>query len=115
MLWDLVQAYRIRSANERTRLAHEQAARSVGLLSAQVNELDRQVAGLVLSCQALWELSRESQSFSNEKVWEKVREIDLRDGVEDGRMTMDAVTCPNCRVANNPSHVRCLICGNTLN
>ena len=40
----------------------------------------------------------------------KVKEIDLRDGVEDNKVTRAAMDCPNCSAKINNQYNRCFFC-----
>lgn len=71
------------------------------------NRLDR----LALICQAMWELLREKTGMMDEDVMRKMAEIDLRDGVEDGKMRHKIVKCPNCQRPANTKNARCWFCG----
>ena len=71
-------------------LAHE-SARATG-------NLRKGTERLYLIAQALWELLRENTDLTDEDLQKKVREIDLRDGREDGQdktQTRSSV-CKHC-------------------
>ncbi len=80
-------------------------------MRAVVKELNHQIARLSLLNQALWELLHEKLHLSQEELEAKAREIDLRDGIEDGRVTDVALKCPACGRVSNSRHHKCLYCG----
>lgn len=78
---------------------------------ARVAELEYQVARLMLLNQALWELLRPRLKMTDADFENFVRDIDMRDGVEDGKITHNAVKCPQCSRVSNSKHWKCLYCG----
>ena len=79
--------------------------------TARVAELEHQVARLMLLNQALWEVLRPRLKMTDADFEQVVREVDLRDGVEDGKITHNAVKCPQCSRVSNSKHYKCLYCG----
>lgn len=69
---------------------------------------------LALVCQALWELLRERAGLSENDLVQRIREIDLRDGVADGRITPVPVVCPACHRQSTSRREECLYCGTRL-
>lgn len=80
-------------------------------MRVDVRELQHQIDRLQLMNQALWELVRSRLSLQDEDLAALAQEIDMRDGVEDGRMTARAVRCPSCSRVSNNRHFRCMYCG----
>jgi hypothetical protein len=76
-----------------------------------VRELAQQIERLSLMNQALWELLRDRVGITEAELEQKAQEVDLRDGVADGKMTATAVRCPTCQRVNNSRHAKCLYCG----
>ena len=71
------------------------------------NRLDK----LTLICQALWELLKERGELTEEDLAAKVREIDLRDGVADGKISKQIKRCPKCDRVMSQRHEKCMYCG----
>ena len=58
--------------------------------------------------EAIWELLKEKVGLTDEDLVKKVREIDLRDGVLDGRVKPEPpIACPKCgkKMKRGPQHV----------
>lgn len=91
-----------------------QAINKTEKLISDFQKLENRVETLSLTCQALWELLRESNHFTEEQVMQKMQEIDLRDGVVDGKIGQQVVVCPKCKRNSNSKRKVCLYCGGDL-
>lgn len=80
-------------------------------LRQKVRDLEHHVARLSLLNQALWELIRERLQLTDADLERVAHDIDLRDGVEDGKITGTPVRCPSCGRVSNSKHYKCLYCG----
>ena len=81
---------------------------------AELITLRGQVDRLTLACQAMWELIRESGSFSESELQEKITEVDLRDGAADGRLGSTVLKCPSCGRNSNSRRDSCIWCGGPI-
>jgi len=79
--------------------------------SSALKDLQFEIDRLKMLNQALWELLKERTGITEEQLAKKVEEVDLRDGVIDGRMTSPALKCPGCQRVSSSKHYRCLYCG----
>jgi hypothetical protein len=79
-----------------------------------VEHLERRVERLSLLCQSMWELLRERAEFTDNQLFTKVLEVDLRDGRTDGRMNSQITDCPACGRKTNSKRSTCVICGAEL-
>jgi len=77
----------------------------------QIRDLEHDVQRLKLLNQALWELLRAKVGWSDADLEKKATEVDLRDGIQDGRMSESALKCPQCGRVSSSKHWRCLYCG----
>ena len=100
------------------RMAESSRTRSQGAakdmtpqLMTQVRELQHHVERLTLLNQALWEILRDRLGLTDHDFEEMAREIDLRDGVLDGKITNTPLQCPQCGRVSASKHYRCLYCG----
>ena len=90
---------------------HKSGSEDQSSLRGRVRELEHEVQRLQLLNQALWELVRDKASLSDADLETKAHEVDMRDGVADGRITDTAVRCPTCGRVSNSKHWKCLYCG----
>jgi hypothetical protein len=77
-------------------------------------DLKASLQQLSLTCRAMWELLSERTSIAQADLLAKVREIDLRDGVRDGRATAPPQECPKCSRMNAARAARCIYCATEL-
>jgi hypothetical protein len=73
--------------------------------------LEERLDKLTLVCTAMWELLREKTKLTEEDLLHKVQELDMRDGVPDGKVTRTVAECPHCHRTMSPRHQKCLYCG----
>jgi hypothetical protein len=66
---------------------------------------------LSLICQAMWTLIKEKTDLTDEDLIKMVTELDLKDGVLDGKYTKPPVDCPKCGAKICRKFNRCLFCG----
>jgi hypothetical protein len=99
--------------NEAKRQA-ERAANKADRFADEIRSLERRLDRLALASQALWEMLREAGHHSEEALAAKMQEIDLRDGVADGKISRVVKTCPVCGRNSNSKRLECLYCGAPL-
>lgn len=93
-------------------MQRDAAARSVAYEArSEAKELSHQVERLSLLNQALWELIRERLNVTDADLEKRAMEIDMRDGIQDNKISARAVRCPTCHRISNSKHFRCLYCG----
>jgi hypothetical protein len=80
-------------------------------LQRRVRDLEHEIQRLNLLNQSLWELLKERARFTDQQLEAKIKEVDLRDGVEDGRMSETPLRCPTCNRVSSSKHWKCLYCG----
>jgi hypothetical protein len=110
MLWDLLQQYQIGEAERKS----QRAAHSANQAQSDTTDARRSLETLVLACSAMWELVRERDGLTDQMLLDRMREIDLRDGHADGKITSVPVTCPSCARLTGARSGRCTFCGATL-
>ena len=91
----------------------EAARASSGARRAEqaASEAEERLEKLTLITMAMWELLRDNSKLTEADLLGKVQEIDLRDGVPDGKVTATVSKCPKCQRTMNPRHQICLYCG----
>ena len=82
-----------------------------GVVNEKVRALEQKLERATLLNQALWEILRDKAGLTDDDLVKKAQEIDLRDGVKDGKITAQAVRCPKCKRVVNSRHGKCLYCG----
>ena len=68
----------------------------------------------MLICESLWELLAEKTNLTLDDLHQKLYEVDMRDGVLDGKNQRQATECPNCRHMVSSRHPACLYCGQVI-
>ena len=74
-------------------------------------QMQERLDTLVLINMAMWSFIRQNSNLTEEDLMDKVREIDLMDGVEDGKVTKHVAKCTQCERVMSPRHKRCVYCG----
>jgi hypothetical protein len=82
--------------------------------TTRMEELEQRVDRLGLACQAMWEILRVQFGLSDEQIRAKMTEVDLRDGVADGRISAQVKGCTQCGRPVNTKRARCLYCGQAV-
>ncbi len=80
-------------------------------LSFTIRSLEEKIDQMALKCQALWELVRDTTDLTDADIVKKICDVDLRDGVLDGKMTKAGQKCLGCGRTISAKHNRCLYCG----
>ncbi len=88
----------------RSRNAADRADRSVRSLE---DKLDK----LTLVCLAMWSLMQDKTGVTEDELLERLKMLDLMDGVADGKATRIVAKCPKCNRTMSPRHKKCLYCG----
>lgn len=117
MVWELLQMHRITAARNGADAAGGTARESMGRArraEGRVHELEDRCELLLLAVSALAELLHEQGGMRTDDLEARMREIDLRDGERDGRITPTSKRCHDCRRENAPRRDACLYCGGDL-
>ncbi len=93
-----------------SRLA-EKSAHQTTTLAARVTELESALDRLLLVTRSVWEIARDQAGLTDDALLRKIEEVDIRDGVKDGKLTQPAKRCPRCSRTMSKRHRRCLYCG----
>ncbi len=87
------------------------AAAAAGNAQREVTYLEDRLERLSLVCMAMWSLIQDKTNLSEEDLMERVKMIDLMDGVEDGKASKGVQKCHACNRTMSPKHQKCLYCG----
>jgi ribosomal protein S27AE len=87
------------------------AAAGARRAEATVAEVEERLERLTLISMAMWEILRDNTKLTEADLMSKVQQIDLRDGVPDGKVTSKVQKCPKCERTMSTRHQVCLYCG----
>jgi ribosomal protein L32 len=90
------------------------AKSKAGKVERQVRVLEANLAKSMMINEALWELIRDQHGLTEKDLHKKLYEVDMRDGVLDGKHQRKAVECPNCGHTVSPRHPACIYCGQVI-
>ena len=79
-------------------------------LSDRVAELERRTDRLVLVNQALIELLQSHSGLTSGEITNLINEIDLRDGVLDGKLRPQVIKCSGCGRPVSSARPKCVFC-----
>ena len=80
----------------------------------QVRILEANLAKTMMICEALWELLAEKTDLTEQDLYQKILDVDMRDGVQDNKNQRKAAKCPNCNRTVSARHAACLYCGEVV-
>lgn len=80
-------------------------------LSFTIRSIEEKIDQMALKCQAMWELLRDTTGLTDADIEEKICDVDLRDGILDGKITKTGQKCHSCDRTISAKHNRCLYCG----
>jgi hypothetical protein len=70
---------------------------------------------LLMITEALWTFLKKEHGYSDEELAEAITQIDLRDGVLDGKVAKTLPPpCPNCGRINGKGRPVCMYCGKPI-
>jgi hypothetical protein len=70
---------------------------------------------LLMITEALWTFLKKEHGYSDEELANAITQIDMRDGVLDGKGGKSAPqACPNCGRINSPRRAMCIYCGKPI-
>ncbi len=90
-----------------------QTARKADRTDLRTDELEQRIEKLTVASMALFSLLKDHHGVTEDQFLERVKEIDLLDGVLDGKLEqMTPVSkCPSCKRIMSRRHQHCLYCG----
>ena len=107
LIFDLYQQRRINDVETTA----QESSRKATDFQVRVRELEDSVARLALVNAAMWSLLKSHTGLTDAALAARIRDIDLRDGVEDGKLTPNVQNCQKCGRTMAPRHKRCMYCG----
>ena len=110
MRYDMGSVIRSQMAESEARKAHRESNE----MARQVRVMAERFDKLVLLNMALWSLVQEKTGLKEEDLMRRAQEIDLQDGVADGKVTRTVKKCGKCGRTISNRHNRCLYCGSEV-
>lgn len=86
--------------------------RSESTSAEDVRHAMARIDKLTLITMSMWSLMREKTKLTEADLMERMKQIDLMDGTEDGKVTRQVAKCSSCDRVMNQRHNHCLYCGN---
>ena len=80
----------------------------------QVKILEANLAKTMVICEALWELLAARTDLTEQDLYQKILDVDMRDGIQDNKNQRKASKCPNCNRMVSKRHAACLYCGEVI-
>lgn len=80
----------------------------------QARRVEDQLDRAMLTMQAMWTLLSEKLGATEEELRERVVELDLSDGILDGKVRRPPYECPACERPTPRRFARCLYCGDDI-
>ena len=112
VMWNLLQQYQIEMLQNRAALGDTSRDIDRQRATRQVEDLEDELETLRLALAAAWELLAGRLGVTEAELVEKMRELDQRDGVVDGRRTPPVGRrCPSCDAVVPPGAPACQFCG----
>lgn len=106
MIWEAFQNQRIAEAKTKA----ESASKTSFETKTSVDDLARKVDYLALICRAMWGLIQEHTELTDKDLLARVKEMDMRDGVPDGRFR-ETKHCIECGRVTAAKQSACIYCG----
>jgi hypothetical protein len=99
-----------RTAARAASYARSSAVAEVAVHTNRVEDLNERINSLAMIIRAMWALLEE-QGLSHEQLIAKLDELDMADGIDDGKMRRGAIDCPSCDSKVAPGLTKCQFCG----
>jgi hypothetical protein len=87
------------------------ASSAAGSAKRDVAHLEDRLERLSLVCMAMWSLLQDKTKLTEDDLLQRVKLIDLMDGVQDGKATRGVQKCHACNRVMSARHRKCLYCG----
>ena len=96
-------------------ISADAAERDARQAQTSVEFMRRDINRLLLITEALWTLLKQQHGYTDEDLTKVVTEIDLRDGVADGKANqVGPKPCPYCGRMVAAHHATCIFCGKAV-
>ena len=101
------------TASRAASLARSAAAADGILHTNRLEDANERIDELAIIIRAMWALMEE-QGVTPEQLMAKIEQIDLEDGVADGKITQRPTNCPSCDAKVAAGLSSCQYCGSAV-
>ncbi len=110
-MWNWFQSGQI----ERNQQETSQATIKSNKNSSDLDHMEERLDTLLLVNNAMWEILSNHLGYQEKDLLNKMEEIDLRDGVKDGKITVsETIECGDCGHKVKRRRPNCYWCGSSL-
>lgn len=114
IFWEMWQQSRIGDAEA----SATEAANAIGAARRESRQIEARVMArldnIVLAQSAMWALLKDRMKLTDQDLMDKMEEIDMADGVRDGKIGRTMQVCPSCKRRSAEHHDNCMYCGATF-
>ena len=80
----------------------------------RVEQLEARLDWTLMVCEAMWSLLKEHLQLSDERLIDRITELDMADGKLDGKKSRPPATCGTCNRTVSQRFPRCIYCGTVI-
>ncbi len=106
VFWDYYIFQQLRQINSDVYRTISRSARTGKALMV----LEDRIGKLTLISLTIWSILKEKFQLSEDDLFKKIQEIDLKDGKLDGKIQSQVKQCASCKRVMSPSHQKCIWC-----
>lgn len=106
-MWSILQQWQLQQVRkdlQNVELESRQSKRAAGTSTEKVEQLS-------LAMEAMWSLMKDRLGLDDEDLLQRMDELDMRDGVRDGKLKPAVLTCLGCGRKINTKTRKCIYCG----
>lgn len=98
--------------NHRPTLSAANARSDASDAKLKVDQLEDEIERLLMITEAMWGILKEQLNYDDEELVRRVQEIDMRDGVLDGKVSKkEPKKCASCGRTVMKKRPQCMYCG----
>ena len=99
------------ASNPGAEIAAARASGAAHRAQSKVEQLETRLDRALMTMEAMWTLMSERLGITDDELQERIVEIDLTDGILDGRVRRPAAECHACKRRIPRRFTRCMYCG----
>ena len=98
-------------SNAGAEIAASQASGAASRAQSKAEQAEVRLERALMTMEAMWTLMSERLGITDDELQERIVEIDLTDGILDGRVRRPAAECHACKRRIPRRFTRCMYCG----